>query len=58
VEKDGSETNPWGFLSSGAEERFATWCLPVVIVMQAAQHGERDDLSARQRLIFSLWLAA
>ena len=43
--------------SSGARERFAARCLPVVVVMQAAQHGERDDLSARRRLISSLRLA-
>jgi len=38
----------FGLLSSGARERFTPRRLPVVIVVQTAQHGARENLSTDQ----------
>jgi hypothetical protein len=51
----GSKT--FGLFSGGTGERFAVSCLPVVVVMQAAQQWVRDDLPTRLWLVWSLWLA-
>ena len=46
-----------GFVSSGARERLAARCMPIVVVMQAAQHGVRQHLPSYWRLVSSLRLA-
>ncbi len=54
MKNDAGRKDTFGLLSSGARERFVTRCLPVVVVMNSPQHGERDDLSTHRRFIFSL----
>ena len=54
MKNDAGRKDTFGLLSSGARERFVTRCLPVVVVMNSAQYGVRDDLSTPWRFIFSL----